>query len=247
VSATADRQAAPVPRLSVVIVVFAGGDAIRHALSALQSQAEAASVEIIVAAEPDAAMPHAGGPRVRVVHGPPGAHPAQLRALGVAAASAPIVACIEDHCRPRSDWVAAVLAAHARSPDAAVIGGAIDKATPDRAIAWAAYLLEYGRYMPPVAGGPAAFLSDCNVSYKRAALADIADVWRDAFHETTVHDAVRGRWGTAALIRRSSWSSHATRRLADSCASATPTGDCSRACGRNGMGWRGVQGTALPR
>jgi hypothetical protein len=92
-----------------------------------------------------------------------------------------------------------VLAAHARSPGAVVIGGAIDKAMPDSAIAWAAYLLEYGRYMPPLAGGPAAYLSDCNVSYKRAALWKIADAWRDAFHETAVHQRVRSEWGAAAL------------------------------------------------
>ncbi|MGQ0537990.1 MAG: hypothetical protein ACT4R6_03510, partial [Gemmatimonadaceae bacterium] len=78
------------------------------------------------------------------------------------------------------------------------IGGAIDKATPDSAVAWAAFLLEYGRYMPPITSGSAIALSDCNVSYKRSALAAIEDVWREVFHETSVHAALLERGGSLA-------------------------------------------------
>lgn len=190
------------PVLSVVVVVYAGGRLIKRTLEALERQDHVRGpVEIIVA------MPaglvgeqtiHSAAPAARVVRGPHGAHPAVLRALGVRLASAPIVACTEDHCVPARDWCARILEAH--SAPATVVGGAIEKLQPDRPIAWAAYLLDYGRYIPPLTSGPAEYLSDCNVSYKRATLNDVTSEWHDAFHETRVHDAIRMRGGPDAII-----------------------------------------------
>lgn len=197
-----DADQPPQPVLSVVIVVFAGGTAITRALEALVGQEDVhGTVELIVAAAAGTVDERAvrdAAPTARCVSGPAAAPPAQLRALGVCAASAPIVACTEDHCIPRPSWCARIVAAQ-RGP-ALVIGGAIQKLNPDSAIAWAAYLLEYGRFMPPIASGPATYLSDCNVSYKRAALDGIADVWRAAFHETSVHEAIRQRAGMSAIV-----------------------------------------------
>jgi hypothetical protein len=47
-----------------------------------------------------------------------------------------------------------------------------------------------------MAEGPVNHLTDCNVSYKRAALEVIADVWRNEFHEPIVHGALRARGET---------------------------------------------------
>lgn len=203
-SASADLTSGPV--LSVVVVVFAGGSAVTRALEALeQQQGVPGRVEVIVAAATgtiDEGALRALSPRARFVSAPVAAHPSQLRALGVRAASAAIVACTEDHCVATSDWCARIVAAH-RGP-ALVIGGAIQKLRPDSSIAWTAYLLEYGRFMPPIASGPAAYLSDCNVSYKRVALEEIADVWQDAFHETRVHERIRARAGASALVQDAS-------------------------------------------
>ncbi len=158
-------------------------------------------IEIIVAMSPGMANEqtvHSGAPSARLVRGGAAAHPSELRALGVRLAAAPIVACTEDHCIPARDWCARIIRAHREAP--LVIGGAIDKKRPDRAIAWAAYLLEYGRFMPPLTGGPVSYLSDCNVSYKRSVLDDIVDEWRDAFHETRVHGVIRERAGAEAIV-----------------------------------------------
>jgi hypothetical protein len=192
------------PLLSVVVVVFAGGRSIKRMLEALQRQEGVRGpVEIIVAMSPglvNEQTVHSGAPGARLVRGPAGAHPAELRALGVRLAAAPIVACTEDHCVPAHDWCARILEAHQGEGTPLVIGGAIHKLQPDAAIAWAAYLLEYGRFMPPLAAGPAAYLSDCNVSYKRSALDAITAEWRDAFHETRVHDTIRARAGDGAIV-----------------------------------------------
>ncbi len=203
-SASADRVPGPV--LSVVVVVFAGGSAVVRALEALKRQEGVEGrVQVIVAAA--AGMIDEGelrtlAPEARFVSGPVAAHPAQLRALGVRAAAAPIVACTEDHCIATPDWCARIVAAH-RGP-ALVIGGAIQKLRPDSSIAWTAYLLEYGRFMPPIASGPASYLSDCNVSYKRVALEQIADAWQSAFHETRVHERIKAYAGASALVQDAS-------------------------------------------
>jgi hypothetical protein len=116
---------------------------------------------------------------------------AELRALGVGKARGAIIALTEDHCTPNPDWCDRILHVHA-APHAAV-GGAVEKVAPDTPLNWALYLADYGRYMNPRAEGLSSELTDCNVSYKSAALHAIADVWQSEFHEPAVHDALRKR------------------------------------------------------
>ncbi len=179
------------PSLSIVIVRFAGGEAIERTLEALAAQEVLAGGEVIVA--------HRSGdapsrelqdrfPWVQWVSGSADASPAQLRTIGVTASRGVIVACTADHCIPAPDWCPRMREAHARG--ATVVGGAIDKAEPADGAAWAAYLLDYARYMSPLTAGPAAYASDCNVSYDRDALDRVAESWREEFHETTVHWAL---------------------------------------------------------
>jgi hypothetical protein len=116
---------------------------------------------------------------------------AALRTAGVQAARGRIVAITEDQCIPPERWCANVLAAHAEPRGA--VGGPVDKHQPDRLINWAIYLRELGTYMPPLAEGPRESLTDCNVSYRREALEEIAPVWAAEFHEPEVHAALRQR------------------------------------------------------
>jgi len=190
---TSNAGAAALP-LSVVIVRFAGGDAVVRTLGAIATQVERAGGEIVVAHaandEPSAAM-RARLPAVRWVAGDAGATPARLRTLGVEASSGSIVACTEDHCIPSPDWVARVLQAHAGA--SSIVGGAIDKSPTETIAPWVAYLLDYARYMSPLPGGPSAHASDCNVSYARRDLDAVRDAWRTEFHETTVQWALAAR------------------------------------------------------
>lgn len=191
---------APATLLSVVVVPYAGIDAMRRTLDALARQEHAGAVEILVPVDDETAAWLAVGThpaRPRIVRIPGRRGPAARRAAGVAASGGSIVAITEDHCMPEPGWVAAMRRAHEEGP--AAIGGPVDKAEPDGAVGWALYLADYGRYMSPVAEGPADALTDCNVSYKKAALDAIAPVWTDVFHETVVHRALRERGDTLWL------------------------------------------------
>ncbi len=181
------------PTLSVVIVRFAGGVAMDGTLRALEPQRDDVA-EVVVAHRSDDGptdAQRARYPWVRWVDGGVAASPARLRGAGVRACRGTLVACTEDHCVPAADWCARIVAAHGQR--LAVVGGAIEKGEPAAATAWAAYLLDYGRYMPPLVAGPARYASDCNVSYRRSELDRVREAWPDEFHETTVH------WALAAL------------------------------------------------
>lgn len=186
--------------VSVVIVPYAGVDAMRRCLDALVAQHDGAPLEIVIPVDDetvswDAVASHASTPRI--VRAPGRGGPAARRALGVRESRGSLVAITEDHCIPDGGWIAAIRQAH-EAPHAAV-GGPVDKQEPDGTVAWALYLCDYGRYMSPVPEGPASYLTDCNVSYKRAALDAIADSWRAEFHETTVHWALVARGETLWL------------------------------------------------
>lgn len=178
-------------QLTVVIIVLEGAARLRSCLDGLRKQKGTPSMEVIVpwdgthgecrqleAAFPEAVFPRYDGRRTY----------AQLRALGVALATAPVIAITEDHCIADPGWASAILEAH-RSPHAA-IGGAVEKRAPDSALNWSFYLADYVRYSDPQEG-PSHHLTDCNVTYKKTAIEPFLDVWREEFHENTVHDALR--------------------------------------------------------
>ena len=106
-----------------------------------------------------------------------------------------MVGITEDHCIPAARWTGQVIEEH--TAHHAAIGGVLEKmdspAGRDSGYSWALYLSDWGRYMSPVAEGPAEYLTDCNVSYKRAALEPLRHLWEDEFHETTVNWALRDR------------------------------------------------------
>lgn len=177
-------------KLSVVVVVLVGRRTLARCLTALAPQADRAGVEIIVPYDDrfsellDLQSEFA---QVRFVRAG-GRHTyAELRTLAIQQARGDIVALTEDHCTAAPDWCARIVEVHA-GPHAAV-GGAVETA-PDTALNWALYLCDYSRYMNPLPEGPAQGLSDCNVSYKRAALDRIAPVWAREFHENLVHGAL---------------------------------------------------------
>jgi hypothetical protein len=128
--------------------------------------------------------------------------PAALRAAATLEARGEVIAFLEDHCVPAEDWASRVLAAHRASHVA--VGGAVDKGflpgrRNDSALNWAVYLTDYSRYMNPQPGGPSHSLTDCNVSYKRAALEAIRATWEQEFHENIVNGLLAQRGGTLWL------------------------------------------------
>lgn len=124
-------------------------------------------------------------------------HHDELRAHGLAAARGEIVGLLEDHARPDRGWCWRVVKEHRRT-DAVAVGGAIENGI-DRALNWAVYFCDFGKYQNPVPAGETTYASDANISYKRAALTEIESVWRDAFHETEVNWTLRSRGARLVL------------------------------------------------
>ena len=66
--------------------------------------------------------------------------------------------------------------------------------------------------MNPIPEGSSPHLTDCNVSYKRAALNDVVGIWCGEFHEPEVHRALRARgeslWLSSRIVVRQQRSLH---------------------------------------
>jgi len=200
------------PSLSVVVAPTRGGVILAGCLEALAGQRDAPPTEVIVPVDASVAGVESlrrAHPEVRFLEvadsaelaaspRPGIAHLAidRRRAAGLAAARGDVVALTEEHARPDPDWCRRLLLAH-REPHAA-IGGAIEN-SGDRTLNWALYFLDAGRYQNPLPEGPARYVSDVNVSYKRSALEAVAPAWREIYHETGLHDALRTRGGTLWL------------------------------------------------
>jgi len=175
------------PGLSVVVVMLGGRSYLPRCLEALQRQVGVARPEIIVPCDEsvaDLAQLRHRYPEVQLLPVEGRRTYAELRAIGFHRARGPIIALTEDHCSPDPDWCQQILKLH-EAPHAAV-GGAVDKG-PDGILNWAIYLCDFSRYMNPVAEGSSAYLTDCNVSYKRRALEPLAPLWAREFHETTIN------------------------------------------------------------
>ena len=201
------------PLLSVVVTIVDGGAGLERLLDALDGQVESPPLELLIPY--DATVGDVSALRRRY----PGARWMDLgqlatarpagtaagqhelydrrRAAGLAAATGSLVAILEDRGAPRGDWARTAVRLH-RAHDAAVIGGAIE---PVRStlLNWAFWVCDFSRYGLPFAGGPARWVSDVNVTYKRAALEATRDLWRDRYQEPVVHWALESRGETLFL------------------------------------------------
>jgi hypothetical protein len=193
-------------KLSVLLTVVSGVEAVRRCLTVLTTQIDFFDSEIIVpfdewsAAVGDLAtefpevsfhfVEDLGLAKCAGIS----AHEHRLydrrRAVGLRLSRGKIVAMTEDHAIPAADWCQSILKAHEQSYK--VIGGAIENAV-DRPLNWAWYYCDFGRYGRPLKNVEAEYVSDINVAYKRDALESVRDVWREAYHETTVHRALQNR------------------------------------------------------
>ncbi len=190
------------PTLSVVVVSFNRASLLERCLMALERQTVRDGIEVLVVEGPSAGQ---GGtddlkrrfPWMRWVSERQGQTVPQLRSLGIAQSRGEVVALLEDDCVAPEAWCYALLNAH-RAPCGA-IGGAIEPGGYGRVFDWAMYFFEYARFMQPVPAGPTHSLPGTNVSYKRAALAELAQEWAEAaemcagFYEVFVHRALNQR------------------------------------------------------
>jgi glycosyltransferase involved in cell wall biosynthesis len=114
-----------------------------------------------------------------------------LRAAGIAAATAPHVALIEDHCVVRNGWSERLLEGHRAGHS--VVGGTVRNGATSRLRDWAAFLFEYSAFLEGLPSGPAPALVGMNVSYDRRALAVIDDLLATGRWENWLHERLRAR------------------------------------------------------
>ena len=180
--------------LSVIVIILEGENPLRRCLHELQRQGKDLKMEILVPCDETLeglTALRTEFPLVEFLSVDGKRTFAELRALGVQKSRSPIVAVTEDQCRPHPDWCREVLRSH-QLPYSAV-GGPVEKDVPDTVLSWAFFFVDYVRYMNPMPEGETMHLTDCNVSYKRAALEAISHVWKKEFHEPEVHHALRAR------------------------------------------------------
>jgi hypothetical protein len=207
----------PAPRLSVVVALISGKRAdLERCLGALAAQAGGPELEVIVPyddAVAEVAALATEFPRARFLRaedldtraaraGASREHHDTLRTIGLRAARGAIVALTEDHAVASPTWCADMTAALEARPRAAAVGGAVECGAQGL-LARAVYHCDFGRYQNPLPEGPAWYVSDSNVAYRREALAAVASAWAGDYHETVVHGALVAAGFEIVLTRRS--------------------------------------------
>ena len=176
----------PGPQLSVVVASVNGLPYLERCLEALAEHAPRS--EVVVADWTDAptrALVGERWPDVRLLSFEEPMAVPELRAAGIAAARAPYVAVIEDHCLVAGEWESAVLRAHSAGHE--VVGGEIRNARTARVRDWAAFYCEYSEHMDPLPTGAAASVPGMNVSYGRRAIAAMEPLLAEGRWETSLH------------------------------------------------------------
>ncbi len=192
------------PTVTVAVVGICSAAHIRRCLEALASQEGAPAFDVVVAYDPH--VPNvpdlqADFPEVRLVANEGQRNPLELASLAIGTAEGDVICLTEDHCIPRADWVRTMVAA--QQPGRAVVGGRVEVRPGTSATDWAFYFVDFFRYAAPVDDGPSPTLTVCNVSYKRAELDQVREVWEKYFHETAINDTLRRHFGDLWLVQES--------------------------------------------
>jgi len=168
----------PRPKISVVIASVNGAAHLDECLRALECQTLKDQAEVIVAdrcGADVAATTRKQNLNLKLLSFPRATTIPQLRALGMKHSQGAIIALTEDHCLAHSCWYERILRAH--EGRSGVIGGAVENdRSITRAVDWAVFFCEYGRYMNPVPNGEVTDLPGNNVSYRREFLAHVSDL-----------------------------------------------------------------------
>ena len=198
-----DASASPRPDLTVVVALISGRkDDVRHCLEALATQDErdAPVFEVVVPWDSpcaDITELAADFPDVRFVEaahldttraraGTSREHHDTLRRIGLESGRGRYLALTEDHTVPSPVWCRDMVRLLDAHPQVGAIGGAVEYGI-DRMLQRAIYYCDFGRYRNPLPEGPAEYVSDSNVAYRRGPLWKIHDVWKDDYHEPLVH------------------------------------------------------------
>lgn len=139
------------PQLSVVVVGHSGSENFRMALERLQAQTVFNLLELIIVAPSRKELnldscKLEGFSSYKMLEIGPFASMGSAKAAGVMAASAPLVAFMEDHSYPEPGWAEALIEAH-RKWNFAVVGPVMLNANPYSSLSWGCFLVYYGYWI----------------------------------------------------------------------------------------------------
>lgn len=165
---------------------------LRECLNSLEKSLKKSEAEIIVVSnfETDSMKGEFSIP-ITFIKAPDGATVPQLRSRGVKTSRGNIIALLEDLCVFDPDWVEEIKTAH--QSEFSIIGGTVENGQDKNALDWAVYFYDYGKYMLPNEATVTETLSGLNISYKRDALEEVKEAYRDGFFATFVNEALKKR------------------------------------------------------
>lgn len=141
----------PTPDLSVVLVAHRDSESLRWALQRMCNQSVSSRIECVLVTR--SRMGLAGISEAldghlcsQIVEDGHLKTAGAAKAAGVRAATAPLVAFLEDHSFPDVFWAESLIEAHRRG-DVAVVGPVVRNANPISSASWGCFLVYYGQYM----------------------------------------------------------------------------------------------------
>lgn len=172
--------------ISVVIASDRAGSELARCLDSLHQQSSAEEFETLVACTCAEAGCSLGGryPEVRFLQFDEWLSKPQLLQRALKQARGEIIVVTEPYCFFPADWLQNMRHAHER--DFAVIGGAVEYGGPNTVVEWACYLADYGPFTLPSKSRVTNLLAGNHISYKRAALDQAAEAWRDEYAKVFV-------------------------------------------------------------
>ncbi len=161
----------PDKKISVIIPSYNSAATIARCLNSLRQQEPVRDIEVIVV---DSSSDETGQiiseqfPWVRLMRLEQKTDQGTARNLGIKQAGGEILFFTDADCVVPPDWVARMLAGHAKGYPA--VGGPIINADQESAIGWAGYLLEFNNLLPTKTPLEVEHLPSGNVSYQRQIL-----------------------------------------------------------------------------
>lgn len=181
-----------VPELSVVVPSVNGETDLVPCLEHLRRAGADVRLEVIVperVGAPLRATIRSRFPEVRLIEVAAGTSIPDMRALAFEAATAPLVAVIEDHVQVHPSWPREML--EAQGGGDAVVGGTVHNAATGTILDWAAFLCEYSHLLPPLPSGPSDWLTGNNTVYPRAQLLAHRTALGQGRWENHLHEALK--------------------------------------------------------
>jgi hypothetical protein len=181
-------------KLSVVIAASNDLIALEKTLHSLRGQAETLDTEVIAVCNFNVEAKKGFArqfPFVKCVTLASDTTVPELRTRGIHLSQGEVIALVEDYCTLDERWCAEIKRAHESQHP--IVGGSVENHCPDKALNWAVYFYDYGKYMAPVQAGPTQALSGMNVSYSREVLREVQESFRDGFYEAFAHQELKRR------------------------------------------------------